>query len=154
MAWSRRLDIRGGVLRQLLCTKRWTDKYSLHLELSCPPLLTDAGQQMMPSPSTGNLTAAYRGGDDRFGGDDEGINPTVERGVPAEKEQLRRNLSLLKKKMHGQAGSRRSQVWTKYARIFRGVPQLSMRDCQTERERDHVTVKYFGRCQLPSPLVS
>ncbi|CAM9373377.1 unnamed protein product [Ectocarpus fasciculatus] len=66
-------------------------------------------QQMMPSPSTGNLTAAYRGGDDRFGGADEGVDPPVERGVPAEKEQLRRNLSLLKKKMHGQAGSRRSQ---------------------------------------------
>ncbi|CAB1119581.1 unnamed protein product [Ectocarpus sp. CCAP 1310/34] len=65
--------------------------------------------QMMPSPSTGNLTAAYQGGDDRFGGDDEGINPTVERSVPAEKEKLRRNLSLLKKKMHSQAGSRRSQ---------------------------------------------
>ncbi|CAN0400145.1 unnamed protein product, partial [Ectocarpus sp. 12 AP-2014] len=73
------------------------------------PRLGYRTQQMMPSPSTGNLTAAYRGGDDRFGGDDEGVNPTIERGVPAEKEQLRRNLSLLKKKMHGQAGSRRSQ---------------------------------------------
>ncbi|CAM9121210.1 unnamed protein product [Ectocarpus sp. 6 AP-2014] len=73
------------------------------------PRLGYRTQQMMPSPSTGNLTAAYRGGDDRFGGDDEGMNPPVERGVRAEKEQLRRNLSLLKKKMHGQAGSRRSQ---------------------------------------------
>lgn len=73
----------------------------------------DAGQQMMPSPSTGNLTAAYRGGDDRFGGADEGVDPPVERGMPAEKEQLRHNLSLLKKKMHSQAGSRRSQVWAK-----------------------------------------
>jgi len=39
------------------------------------------------------------------------------RGVPAEKEQLRRNLSLLKKKMHSQAGSRRSQVRVRLALV-------------------------------------
>lgn len=74
---------------------------------------------MMPSPSTGALTLAakaktmYRGGDRA---DDREHPPGIAagrgagRGVPAEKEQLRRNLSLLKKKMHSQAGSRRSQV--------------------------------------------
>lgn len=65
--------------------------------------------QMMPSPSTGNLTIYNRGG----GGADPS---SVEEGVPAEKEQLRRNLSLLKKKMHSQAGSRRSQVRQSYKR--------------------------------------
>lgn len=75
---------------------------------------------MMPSPSTGKLTAAvaaaatamYRGhgnADYRDGGGGAGGGGNGG-GVPAEKEQLRRNLSLLKKKMHGQGGSRRSQV--------------------------------------------
>ncbi|CAM9480827.1 unnamed protein product, partial [Scytosiphon promiscuus] len=69
-------------------------------------------RQLMPSPSTGKLTAAaatavYRG--HGVGGDRDGGGGTAAAGVPAEKDQLRRNLSLLKKKMHGQAGSRRSQ---------------------------------------------
>lgn len=87
----------------------------------------------MPSPSTGALTLAtkaktmYRGRGRGRGlgceGADEGDRPPGAefgrgtgrgrgrgRGMPAEKEQLRRNLSLLKKKMHSQAGSRRSQV--------------------------------------------
>lgn len=63
---------------------------------------------MMPSSSIGSF-ALYGDSDlmDRRGiGDFRG--ETTE--LPAEKEQLRRNLSLLKKKIHSQAGSRRSQV--------------------------------------------
>eukprot|EP00752_Nemacystus_decipiens_P005611 g5077.t3 len=72
--------------------------------------------QMMPSPSTGSLTLAteaktmYRGGGRTHEREHpSGIAGERGRGIPAEKEQLRRNLSLLKKKMHSQAGSRRSQ---------------------------------------------
>lgn len=80
---------------------------------------------MMPSPSTGALTTAktmYRGGEMGQGEGERDLGRLPEqggrpgggrgRGIPAEKEkeQLRRNLSLLKKKMHSQAGSRRSQV--------------------------------------------
>lgn len=82
---------------------------------------------MMPSPSTGALTldtkakTMYRGGE-RAGERDRPSGVTAGRGVPAEKEkeQLRRNLSLLKKKMHSQAGSRRSQVggWRLYVPVL------------------------------------
>lgn len=82
----------------------------------------------MPSPSTGAMTSATnakttytRGGGERADDGREGPPEAMAgggrgggggrgRGVPAGKEQLRRNLSLLKKKMHSQAGSRRSQV--------------------------------------------
>lgn len=90
--------------------------------VSPPPLLPTYRlghgnrEQMVPSPSTGALTVAtkaktvYRGGDKADERQHHSGIAAGGRGIPAEKEQLRRNLSLLKKKMHSQAGSRRSQV--------------------------------------------
>lgn len=63
---------------------------------------------MMPSSSIGSLALYGDSGVKEGHGVDDVRGETTE--FPAEKEQLRRNLSLLKKKMHSQAGSRRSQV--------------------------------------------
>lgn len=68
-----------------------------------PPLPSRLAVQMMPSPSTGALSVY-------IGGGGVGSAQGSAEGAPAEKEELRRNLSLLKKKMHSQAGGRRSQV--------------------------------------------
>lgn len=80
---------------------------------------------MMPSPSIGSLPL-YRDPDETNGRCVDHLGGETPE-LAAEKDQLRHKLSLLKKKMHSQAGSRRSQVKQQLSGYLIGT-ELGIRD--------------------------